>query len=79
MVEWKTENSNGNSLPSGIYIYRIDATSSYWQNIQSGEKDSINEVKHFLITAIFQSRRLTTGFVYFVMSSTLLRCKAKNG
>jgi flagellar hook assembly protein FlgD len=27
-VEWNTDNSSGISLPSGIYIYRIDATSS---------------------------------------------------
>jgi hypothetical protein len=26
-VEWNTENSNGRSVPSGIYMYRIDATS----------------------------------------------------
>jgi hypothetical protein len=27
-VEWNTDNSDGISLPSGMYIYRIDATSS---------------------------------------------------
>jgi flagellar hook assembly protein FlgD len=27
-VEWNTDNSGGKSLASGMYIYRIDATSS---------------------------------------------------